>query len=75
MTESLVELRCPHGPRALLAKIRLDPDGSARMVRNLLELSCRDCARSVSRTEGRKVRVLHCFDVSGALVESVVTDR
>lgn len=73
-----VELRCPQGPRALLAKIRTEQDGSARLTsENLLELSCRDCSKSESRarTDGRRVRVLHCFDVSGSLVESFIEER
>lgn len=39
---------------------------------NLLELACRDCARSVRREDPSVRRVLHRYAFTGALVESAV---
>lgn len=75
------ELRCPFGPRKLLAKIRLRGDGTVRVTEgNLLELSCRDCTHRARRRafqEGtpEPTRVLHRFDVAGQLVETVEDDQ
>jgi len=68
----LVELRCPVGPRKLLAKIRSE-GGSTRMTEgNLMELACRDCTQA-ARRDGQpgNTRILHRFNLLGELVESV----
>lgn len=74
------EIRCPLGPRKLLAKMRLqdDPEAVKRMVMpdNLLELSCRDCTKKARRDAVESgleppLRVLHRYDVLGELVETV----
>lgn len=69
---TVLELRCPTGPKRLLSKL-LVAGGQPRVVPgNLVELSCDDCKRTLRRTDPRVVRVLHRFDMTGALVESVV---
>ena len=67
-----VEIRCPVGPKKLLG--RLSPQKPV-ISDNLVELACSDCARTL-RKQGRDVlRVLHRYDLAGALVESEVVPR
>lgn len=70
--ESVVEIRCPVGPRRLFAKMRqrgeqpsyIHPD-------NLIEFTCYDCRHELER-QGRQVkRVLHRFSLDGTLVETL----
>lgn len=67
MTET--ELRCDVNPSKLLGKVQrpmVITDG------NLIEIACDDCKRR-HRAGGAQVeRVLHRFDVTGELVETVV---
>jgi len=68
----VVELRCPVGPRRLFAKLRLSGVRPPVTQDNLIELSCQDCRRSLSRA-GRAVSlVLHRYDIAGSLVETEV---
>lgn len=70
-----VELRCPTGPRKLFAKLRLAHQSVPITSDNLIEMACQDCRRRL-RGEGRDVaHVLHRFDISGALVETVFVNR
>lgn len=70
--QRVIELRCPVGPRRLLAKSWVEGDGPQRAEGNLLELNCDDCKRAL-RKQGRQViRVLHRYNVLGELIESVV---
>ena len=72
----VVDIRCPVGPKRLLARMRsdgtppnFDPDA------NVVEFSCSDCARTL-RKAGKDVgRVLHRYNFIGELVESVVQSR
>lgn len=57
----VADLRCPVNPSRLFARLR----GPVIVEGNLIEVACRDCRR------GRRVRVLHRFDVLGNLVETV----
>lgn len=73
MTATILELRCPVGPRRLLAKM-LDAGGpKPRYVEGgtLIELVCADCRRT-EKMHGRPVplRVLHRFNVLGDLVST-----
>lgn len=71
--EQLIELRCPLGPKALLAKSVLlgDPAGM-NLELNLMEITCRDCAKLARASDPGVRRVKHRFNVLGQLVESVV---
>lgn len=71
MVMEAVELRCEDHPRRLLG--RLLHDGAERRVvpGNLLEFACRDCARARRRDGQDVVRVLHRFDLTGELIETV----
>ena len=69
------EVRCPHGPRALLAKVINSGDGDSKKYvdnRQLVELYCRDCTKSFRKVEPGVFRVLHRFNILGQLVETVV---
>ena len=78
ITAAAIELRCPHGFRNLLAKIRVEQDAPPRVSENLLELSCRSCLQTqrkkVSRTGSGPwpVLVVHRFSFVGELVETLV---
>lgn len=72
--EQIVELRCPLGPKALLAKVVQLGDRPRMAEGNLMELSCRDCARTARKTNPSVKRILHRFNVLGDLVESVVQE-
>jgi len=66
----IVELRCPVGPRRLLAKTVVAGGHPKIVDGNLVELSCDDCKKTMRR-EGKPVlRVLHRFNLIGDLVES-----
>lgn len=72
--EKLVDLRCPVGPKALLAKVIQSGEKESYDSWNLLELACRDCARTLRKTDSHVKRVVHRFNIMGELVESVVQD-
>lgn len=71
MTAAL-EMRCPTGPRRLLAKVRQQGGQPVYVDGSLIEFACNDCKRT-RRVEGRPVpaRVLHRFNVLGEMVETV----
>lgn len=71
MTATIVELRCPVGPRRLLAKMRSE-GGTVHVTEgNLMEFACRDCAHAARQSGSTVRRVLHRFDFAGALVETI----
>ena len=73
--EKLIELRCPLGPRALLAKsVVLGDVAHVNKELNLMEISCRDCCKAARQRNPKTKRVLHRFNVLGQLVESVVQE-
>lgn len=74
-TEHLIELRCPLGPKALLAKSVVYGDiAHVNKELNLMEIACRDCAKRARQNNPKVRRVLHRFDVLGFPVESVVQE-
>lgn len=67
-----VEIRCPIGPKRLLSKLLMSGERPTVTDGNLIEFSCTDCRKEL-RTKGRSVsRVLHRYDLSGELIESVI---
>ena len=64
-----VELRCPVGPRRLLSKLLIAGE-RPHIVGNLVELACSDCKQAERKKGNPVVRVLHRYDLSGALIES-----
>lgn len=68
----VVDLRCPVGPRQLLGKVLRDSGHIPVDASNLMELACRDCARSLRRSDPDVRRVVHRYDLSGTLVESEI---
>ncbi len=74
MTDSVntVEVRCPVGPRKLFTKLKLGEEFATYVAdSNLIEFTCRDCAKALSRASGETVRVFHRFNFAGELVETV----
>jgi hypothetical protein len=69
-TTIVVELRCPTGPRRLLAKYRMSGE-APKITDNLMELSCRDCTKNARQFDASVTRIVHRFDLAGELVESV----
>lgn len=70
-----LELRCPVGARHLFARmIQRGERPSYVHPDNLIEFSCYDC-RHAMRKRGRHVRrVLHRYDIAGALIETLVVE-
>lgn len=74
--EKLIELRCPVGPRALLAKsVVLGDVAQVNRELNLMEISCRDCVKRARLRNPKIKRILHRFNVLGQLVESVIQEE
>ncbi len=74
--DDTVEVRCPVGPRQLLIKLRLGEESGRRVdPGNLMELSCNDCSRRLSRERNESLRVLHQFNFAGELVRTVAEFR
>jgi hypothetical protein len=75
VAETVVEIRCPVGPQKLFTKLKLGEE-TARYIHpaNLIEFTCSDCARRVSREQGRRLRVFHRYDFAGELVESAAEE-
>lgn len=70
MSARTIELRCPEGPRRLLAKTVVAGGHPVIVEGNLIELACDDCKKTL-RQQGQPVlRVLHRFNLAGELVES-----
>lgn len=67
-----VELRCPEGPRKLLAKTVISGIKPHIADGNLVELNCDFCKQELRRQGQRVTRVLHRFNLAGDLVESEV---
>lgn len=75
MTETQTQIRCPVGPRRLLAIVVSEGEKPKITDGNLIEFACSDCCRSLRR-EGQDVaRVLHRFNILGEEVETVVVPR
>lgn len=72
MTE--VEVRCPVGPRKLFTKLKLGEEFAQYLPNNLIEFSCQDCSRRISRDRQGRVRVFHSFNFIGELINTRVQD-
>lgn len=71
-----VDVRCPVGPRQLFVKLKLGEEfGQVVQPGNLMEFTCSDCARRLSREQRRPLRVLHQFNFIGELVQTTVEER
>ena len=73
MIDSNVDLRCPLGPRKLLAKLRVADIQPTITSDNLLELCCPDCRRRLRSDGHSDIKfVLHRFNIVGELVETEI---
>lgn len=65
------EIRCPEDSRRLFSKILLAPGNYSITSDNLMEFACQNCKKRLA-SEGTYVdRVLHRYNILGALVETV----
>lgn len=64
------EFRCPSNFRRMFAKLQGAP--LAIVPGNLMEFACQDCAKVYRLTDPTVSRVLHRYDLLGALIESSV---
>ncbi len=67
-----VEMRCPFGPRKLFIKLKLGEEFGKYLPNNLIEFTCGDCARRISRERGTRVRVFHRFNFIGELINTQI---
>lgn len=71
--KAAIELRCDANPRRLFAKIKQETGKPPPVVDgNLLEIACRDCARSARDGDASVRQVLHRFNLLGELVETEI---
>lgn len=71
-----VEVRCPVGPQKLFTKLKLGEEFSRHVPEgNLIEFTCRDCSRRISRERGDSVQAYHQFNFVGDLIKTVVIDK
>jgi hypothetical protein len=76
LLSSTVEVRCPLGPQRLFTKLKLGEEfGRYIHPANLIEFTCSDCARRLSREQHRPLRVFHRFNFLGELIETVTESR
>jgi hypothetical protein len=72
----VIEVRCPVGPRRLFSKLKLGEEFGAYVEPgNLIEFTCSDCARRLSRERQQPLRVYHRFNFLGELIETTVERR
>lgn len=73
MSDTVIEVRCPVGPKRLFTKLTLGEEtGGYIHPDNLIEFTCSDCARRLSRERDERVRVYHRFNFIGELISSKV---
>lgn len=71
-----IEVRCPVGPQRLFTKLKLGEEFATRIDEgNLIEFTCSDCSKRLSRERQLRVRVYHRFNFIGELVSTVVEPR
>ncbi len=73
---SVVEVRCPVGPQRLFTKLRLGEE-THRYIQpdNLIEFSCSDCSRRLSRELNEAVQIFHRFNFLGELIQTLAAPR
>lgn len=72
----VIEVRCPVGPQRLFTKLKLGEE-TARKVDpgNLIEFSCSDCSRVLSKAREEPLRVFHQFNFVGDCIRTLVERR
>jgi hypothetical protein len=70
-----VEVRCPVGPQKLFTKLKLGEEFAKYLPGNLIEFTCGDCARTISRERQEPVRVFHRFNFIGELIDTSIEVR
>lgn len=72
---TIVEVRCPIGPKKLFTKLKLGEEFAKYVPGNLIEFTCADCAKRIGRERQARVRVFHRFNFVGELVQTHVEDH
>lgn len=62
-----IDLRCPVGPRKLLARLVAAGERVSVAPGNLVELHCRDCSRDEKQDDPEILRVVHRYDLAAIL--------
>ena len=71
-----VEVRCPVGPQKLFTKLKLGEEFATHVPQgNLIEFTCRDCSRRITRERGQVVQVYHQFNFLGDLIKTIVIEK
>lgn len=71
-----VEVRCPVGPQKLFTKLKLGQEFAKHLVEsNLIEFTCHDCSKFMSRELGRAVQTYHRFNFVGELVQTRTEEK
>ncbi len=68
------EVRCPVGPKKLFTKLKLGEEFAQYVPGNLIEFTCSDCAKRISRERQARVRVFHYFNFAGELIKTAVQE-
>ena len=69
---STIEVRCPSSVGKLFMKLKLSGEPVIVTEGNLLEFSCSDCKRLLKKEGTPVFRVLHRYDLAGALIETEI---
>lgn len=70
------QIRCPEGPKRLLAIVRMRGEKPTYTDDGMLiEFACYDCAKSMRKQGYDVARVLHQYNVLGEFVSSVTITR
>lgn len=73
---NVVEVRCPVGPQRLFTRLKLGEEFARYIDRgNLIEFTCSDCAKEISRQRNWPFRVYHRFNFLGELIETTAVER
>lgn len=70
--EEIKDIRCPVGPRKLLAKMVAEGEKPVYVDGWAVEFACSDCARRKRQAGLNVSRVLHRFNLIGECVETRV---
>lgn len=84
MSEQVIELRCPNeyrhpdgtcSPGKLFAQLRITGEQPSYIhPDNLIVMACGDCKRSMRRRGTEVARVLHCYDMAGELIRTLIEE-
>jgi hypothetical protein len=74
MSSTSIDLRCNRDSRRLFAKFKTGGEPLPITEDNLIEVTCRDCAKAARYKASDVKQVFHRFDLLGRLVETEWVD-